>query len=125
MASGSRTETSINAELFLGAKPQICGIEIRVCVGQADLDGVLIRMEMTALKQRLFFMTMRMPGSDDVRGAMVAFCHYCQADDSCMTAGHGDIHRAMFGGEGCYKVSPSHTHKQDTITDTQRGCPFV
>lgn len=25
----------------------------------------------------------------------------------------------------CYKVSPSHTHKQDTITDTQCGCPFV
>lgn len=24
-----------------------------------------------------------------------------------------------------YKVSPNHTHKQDTITDMQRGCPFV
>lgn len=46
-------------------------------------------------------------------------------DDSCMTAGHRETHRAMLGGEGCYKVSPSHTHKQDTITDTQCGCPFV
>lgn len=80
---------------------------------------------MTALKQRSFFMAMRMPGSDDVRGTVVAFCRYYQADDSCMTAGHGDTHRATFGGGGCYKVSPSHTHKQDTITDTQRGCPFV
>lgn len=25
----------------------------------------------------------------------------------------------------CYKVSPSHTHKQDTITDMQCGCPLV
>lgn len=46
-------------------------------------------------------------------------------DDSCMTAGHRETHRAMLGEEGCYKVSPSHTHKQDTITDTQCGCPFV
>lgn len=30
-----------------------------------------------------------------------------------------------FGGEGCYKVSPSHTHRQDTITDIQCGCQFV
>ena len=25
----------------------------------------------------------------------------------------------------CYNVSPNHTHRQDTITDMQCGCPFV
>lgn len=32
---------------------------------------------------------------------------------------------STFGRDGCYKVSPSHTHKQDTITDIQCGGPFV
>lgn len=47
---------------------------------------------------------------------------------SCMTMGHGETHRAhlhLVERKGYYKVSPSHTHKQDTITETQCGCPFV
>lgn len=52
-------QTLINAELFLGVKSQVCSIEIRVCIywgGQADCDGVVARLEMTAWKQCLFFM---------------------------------------------------------------------
>lgn len=59
--------------------------------------------------------------------AVVSRVYYCQANDSCMTSGRRDPlglppHIAPLS---CYKVSPSHTHKQDTITDTQCGCPFV
>lgn len=60
------------------------------------------------------------------RGAVVALCRCCQADDSCMTLATVKPQSSpTLGREGYYKVSPSHTHKQDTITDTQCGCPFV
>lgn len=95
--------------------------------GQADWDGVSVRLKMTALKQCLFFMGMGMPGCDDVLG-----CCGCTVS---LLPGQWLMHdygpqgnprsSTTFGGERCYKVSPSHTHKQDTITDTQCGCPFV
>lgn len=54
-------------------------------------------------------------------------CNYCQAHDSCMTMDHGDPQGLLLYTVplSCYSVSPNHTHKQDTITDTQCGCPFV
>lgn len=69
-------------------------------------------------------------GCDDVWGGGVLWLrcgHYCQANDFMHDYGSwwNPQSSSTFGREGCYKVSPSHTHKQDTITDTQRGCPFV
>lgn len=121
------SETSITRTLSLS---KITGLRYRkwgLYWGQADLDGVSVRLEMRALKQCLFFMVMAMPGCDDVRGAEL---HY-------VTTARPMTHAWLwwpqgtpqswttFGGEGCYKVSPSHTHKQDTITDIQCGCQFV
>lgn len=59
--------------------------------------------------------------------AVVSRVYCCQASDSCMTAGRRDTHGLPphIVPLSCYKVSPSHIHKQDTITDTQCGCPFV
>lgn len=59
--------------------------------------------------------------------AVVSRVYCCQANDSCMTAGRRDPLGLppYIAPLSCYKVSPSHTHKQDTITDTQCGCPFV
>lgn len=85
-------------------------------------------LEMTTLTQRLFLMV-----NGDAwlwRHLWVLWfpmCNYCQANDSCMTMDHGDPHGLLLymASLSCYNVSPNHTHKQDTITDMQCGCPFV
>lgn len=54
-------------------------------------------------------------------------CNYCQANNSCMTVDHHYPHGSLLHVVtwSCYNVSPNHTHKQDTISDMQCGCPLV
>lgn len=54
-------------------------------------------------------------------------CDYCQANNSCMTVDHHNPRGSLLDVVtwSCYHVSPNHTHKQDTSSDTQCGCPLV
>lgn len=51
----------------------------------------------------------------------------CRDNDSCMTVDRLNPHKSLIHTVplNCYNESPNHTHKQDTITDTQCERPFV
>lgn len=85
-------------------------------------------LERTTLKQCLFLTVGR--NAWLWRHLWVSWFHmynYCQANNSCMIMDHGDPQGLLLytAPWSCYNVSPNHTHKQDTITDMQCGCPFV
>lgn len=60
--------------------------------GQADFDGVLVRPEMTTLKQCWFLMVMWYLACWHPGVLEPLLCNYCQANGSCMTMDHGDPH---------------------------------
>lgn len=112
---------------FLEWKQRFVGYNSESVLGAGWLWGSL-GLEMTTLKQCLFLMVSG--NAWPWRHPWVLWFHtynYCQANDSCMSMDHQNPHGSLLHimSLSCYNVSPNHTHKQDTITDTQCGRPFV
>lgn len=87
--------TSINTELFLGATSQACGIEIRVRMRDRLTEmGSWLGWRWRHWSNACSSWEWECPAVTMSRGAVVALCHYCQANDSCMTMGHRGTHGA-------------------------------
>lgn len=85
-----------NAELFLGATSQACGIEIRVRMRDRLTEmGSWLGWRWRHWSNACSSWEWECPAVTMSRGAVVALCHYCQANDSCMTMGHRGTHGAQ------------------------------